>query len=216
MKIAVFILGLIYCFTYSQKYEPHHQVYFIGEKIEEKHESKLSNRIIVPAYRNDYCTLDENDVCKPLMKKNSTSRESIESQTTYKIIKVIKGQYTEELLNSVHITYISEPPIFEIEEAKKSKYVLMGVIRMGDTWLQCFTEKVYPLKNTRWILAYKNNYPFINYKKVFPQNLKNSEKVKIITDNSFYKTKHYSIPELVKPYYKKKKKYAVITKAFVF
>lgn len=216
MKIAIFILSFIYCFTYSQKYEYRYQFFFIGEKIEEKQESKLSNRIIIPLYRNGCCIIDENDVWEPLMKKNAALRASIESQTTYKIIKVIKGQYDEELLSSVHTTYISEPPIFEIQEAKKSQYVLIGVIRLGDVWCQSFTEKVYPIKNNKWVLPYKNNYPFINYTKVFPQKLKNSERVKIIIGDSFYKTKHYSMPELVKPNYKKKEKYAVVTRAFVF
>lgn len=216
MRIAVFILSFIYCFTYSQKYEYRYQFFFIGEKIEEKHESKLSNRIIIPMYRNDCCKIDENDVRSPLMKRNAPLRESIESQTTYKIIKVIKGEYAEELLSSVHTTYISEAPIFEIQEAKKSQYVLIGVIRLGDVWCQSFAEKVYPIKNKKWVLPYKKSYPFINYKKVFPRKLKNSDRVKIITDDSFYKTKHYSMPEFVKPYYKKKNKYAVATRAFVF
>jgi hypothetical protein len=216
MKIAIFVLSFFYCVTYSQKYEWHSQVFFIGEKIEKKHVSKLSTRVIVPAYRNDYCKLDENDVYTPLMKKGGALRESIESQITYKIIKVIKGQYAEELLSSVHTTYISEPLIFEVQEAKKSQYVVIGVIRLGDVWCQSFAEKVYPIKNNKWVLPYKKNYPFINYKKVFPQKLKNSDRVKIITDDSFYKTKHYSMPEFVKPNYMKRKKYAVVTRAFVF
>ncbi|KAA0128702.1 hypothetical protein FY557_07420 [Chryseobacterium sp. SN22] len=150
------------------------------------------------------------------MKRNVPLRESIESQKTYKVIKVIKGQYAEKLLSSVHTTYISEPPIFEIQEAKKSQYVLIGVIRLENMWCQSFVEKVYPIKNNKWVLPYKNNYPFINYKKVFPQKIKNSERVKIIINDSFYKTKHYSMPEFVKPYYKKKKKYIAVTQGFVF
>lgn len=216
MKSIAFLLTFIYCYIFPQKYETDDQIFFIGQKVNQIQESKLSTFAVVPANKKDFCDIvDDDGNCVPLLTLKGNWKESVESNTTYKIIKVIKGHYTEAMLSSILITYNSESPVFEIQEAKKSKFVLIGVIRRNDKWFQCFVEKVYPTNSNKWILPYKDTYPFLNYEKVFPQKLKNSERVKIRTDASFYKTKHYSTPEFVKPHYMKRKKYATALYGFV-
>jgi len=217
MKNIVFILTFFCSFLYSQSNQFHDQIYFIGEKIREESYSKNSQIEVIPASKQVGCEeMDKDGNCYPEVMIWEQARTSIESHTAYRIIKVIKGNYEEKTINSVLATYLSNPPIFEIQEGKKSKYVIVGVIRYYNRWYQCFIEKIYPTKDNKWILPYKDTYPFIDYEKNIPKKLKKSERIKITTDDLFYKTKHYSTPELVKPYYKKYKGYAVVITGFIF
>lgn len=218
MKSLVFIFLFQCTFLYSQKYELYDQIFFIGEKIKNKYLEKDRSYRLYQASRKE-CPIDKDDNCIPDVAKSFSYRAATESYSTYKIIKLLKGKYDKDTIEYISIKYHEELPIFESQEANKSKYALIGVFWSGGKegkWLQSFAEKVYPTKNHRWILPYKDTYPFINYEKLFPEKLKRSERVKIITDDTFYNTEHYSKPNLVKPYYRKKEKYAIVTNAFVF
>ncbi len=215
MKSLILIFLFQCIFLFGQKYEQYDQIFFIGEKIKTKHLEIKRSYKLYQSNRKD-CVIDKDDNCYPESTQSNYFRMATESYSTYKIIKLIKGKYDKDTIEYRSIRYHEELPIFESQEANKSKYALIGVYWSGGKWFQSFAEKVYPTKNNRWILPYKDTYPFINYEKLFPEKLKRSERVKIITDDTFYNTEHYSKPNLVKPYYKKKEKYAVVTNAFVF
>ncbi|UFH33899.1 hypothetical protein LNP04_09440 [Chryseobacterium sp. C-71] len=215
MKSFVFIFIFQYTYLYSQKYEKYDQIFFIGERIKTRHLEIKRSYKLYQSSRKD-CEIDKDDNCYPDVTKSNNFRIGTESYTTYKIIKLLKGKYDKDTVEYISIKYHEELPIFESQQANKSKYALIGIYWLGGKWFQSFAEKVYPTENHRWILPYKDTYPFINYEKLFPEKLRRSERVKIITDDTFYNIKHYSKPNLVTPYYRKKEKYAIVTKAFVF
>ena len=201
---------VIFCFIYSFSFSQENQFYFIGEKIKEEH-CPWSITVTTPAKRYDCIPGEMDDDCYPEISMPECLGGSGEYFSTYKIIKVIKGIYEKETVDFSSV-YCSE---FGYSEAPNSRYVIIGLIKQDEKWWQSYIEKIYLAKDNKWILPYKENYPFIDYKNVFPQRLKRSQRIKI---NMYDPNNNVGILSLVynQPFYKRSKKNAIAIYGFIF
>ena len=189
---------------YSQENQGN-QIYFIGEKLEEKHIPFTINYI--SAKKADCKENEEDEECYPKMTRPLCKGRG-EYYSKYKIIKILKGKYLKDTIEFSSL-YCSE---FGYRYPIKNKYVIIGVGKSDTEWFQYYIEKVYK-RSDKWILPCKATYPFINYQLTKPQKLKNSQRVKLNISKEYYETLH--IGEYNLPYYQKRRKYATALCGFV-
>lgn len=202
MKNITFFFLLILCNCFAQKTSTD-QIYFIGEKLNEKQVPIFYTYI--PAERQDCKNGDEDEKCYPTV----TTSDCFKFTSNYKILKILKGTFDKKSIE-FNSLYCNE---FEYRRPLKKKYAVIGLLKDADgKYQQNYIERVY-LKSKQWILPYSTNYPFINYKLVSPQKLKKRQRIKININEQYSLTYHIQIYD--EYYYDKIDNYAISLYGFI-
>lgn len=205
MKIVNTLFFLcLFTYTYSQR----QYFYFIGEKIKEEHCPFTATYI--PAERQDCSENDEDERCYPTTTKIMCHGRG-KYFSKFRVLKVLKGSYEKDTVE-FYSTYCSE---FGYTEPLNDRYTVIGLIKTkDDEWVQGYAEKIYR-KRKKWVLPYKDDYPFINYKKQdFLAKLKPHQKIRINTKEAYWETLTFS--EYLPPYYTNKNDIAITEYGFIF
>ncbi|MGD1318829.1 hypothetical protein [Chryseobacterium sp. 2R14A] len=204
MRALKFFLLIIFLNVRAQSED----FYFIGEKIKEEYCPESIT--VIPAQKLDCAPNDEDEKCRPMIKRPKCNGAG-KFYSKFRVVKVLKGKFDDDTVEFYSI-YCSE---FGYNEPLNTKYMVIGLSKDKKVgWYQHYIEKIHE-KGNNWILPYKKNYPFINYKtQDFLTKLKPSERIRINTKEVYRETSTFS--EYPEPYYKQKKDIATAQYGFVF